>query len=135
MSSSRALLTPGSRVNLPIRATRQRTIDSVVAKRLACGHPEKIGYVEYRCRHCGQGKHLVAMRCKASWCLRCAQVARGPLGQPGEQWLHEGGVEVCGNGTKLPYRVRIKLLKHSDPVLGRPDIDPCCMQMQPWQRR
>jgi hypothetical protein len=24
--------------------------DSVVAKRLACGHPDKIGYVEDRCR-------------------------------------------------------------------------------------
>jgi hypothetical protein len=33
--------------------------DGLVAKMLACGNPEKIGYIEYRCLHCGQGKHLV----------------------------------------------------------------------------
>jgi hypothetical protein len=48
--------------------------DGLVAKRLACGHPEKIGYIEYRCLHCGQGKHLVAMSCKSSLCLRCTKV-------------------------------------------------------------
>src|SRR2546430_6424544 len=49
--------------------------DSLVAKRLACGNPEKIGSIEYRCLPCGQGKHLVAMRCKSSVCLRCANVS------------------------------------------------------------
>jgi len=29
---------------------------------LACGNPEKMGYVEYRCLQCGQGKHLEAVR-------------------------------------------------------------------------
>ena len=48
--------------------------DGLVAKMLACGNPEKMGYVEYRCLHCGQGKHLVAMSCKSSLCLRCAKV-------------------------------------------------------------
>ena len=48
--------------------------DDLVAKMLACGNPEKIGYIEYRCLHCGQGKHLVAMSCKSSLCLRCAKV-------------------------------------------------------------
>ena len=42
---------------------------------LACGNPDTMGYLEYRCQHCGQGKHLVAMSCKSSWCLRCAKVA------------------------------------------------------------
>jgi len=32
--------------------------DGLVAKMLACGNPEKMGYVEYRCLHCGQGKHV-----------------------------------------------------------------------------
>ena len=32
--------------------------DGLVAKRLACGHPEKIGDIECRCLHCGQGKPL-----------------------------------------------------------------------------
>ena len=48
--------------------------DGLVAKMLACGKPEKIGYIAYRCLHCGQGKHLVAMSCKSSLCLRCAKV-------------------------------------------------------------
>ena len=26
---------------------------SLVAKMLACGNPEQIGYLEYRCLHCG----------------------------------------------------------------------------------
>jgi hypothetical protein len=48
--------------------------DGLVTKMLACGNPEQMGYVEYRCQHCGQGKHLVAMSCKSSLCLRCAKV-------------------------------------------------------------
>jgi len=31
--------------------------DGLVTKMLGCGNPEKMGYVEYRCLHCGQGKH------------------------------------------------------------------------------
>jgi len=48
--------------------------DSLVDKMLGCGDPEKIGSIEYRCLHCGQGKHVVAMSCKSSLCLRCAKV-------------------------------------------------------------
>ena len=40
--------------------------DGLVAKMLACGQPEKMGYVEYRCLQCGQGTHLVAMSCQSS---------------------------------------------------------------------
>ena len=48
--------------------------DGLVAKMLGCGNPEQMGYVEYRCLHCGQGKPLVSMSCKSSLCLRCAKV-------------------------------------------------------------
>jgi hypothetical protein len=48
--------------------------DGLVAKMLACGQPDKMGYVEYRCLKCGQGTHVVAMSCKSSLCLRCAKV-------------------------------------------------------------
>ena len=48
--------------------------DELVAKMLGCGNPDKMGYTEYRCFHCGQGKHLVSMSCKSSLCLRCAKV-------------------------------------------------------------
>src|SRR5438445_6668181 len=37
--------------------------DDLVAKMLGCGNPDKMGSIEYRCLHCGQGKHLVSMTC------------------------------------------------------------------------
>ena len=64
--------------------------DTLVAKMLACGNPEKIGYIEYRCLHCGQGKHLVAMSCKSSLCLRCAKVYVDNWVSQVSQVLHEG---------------------------------------------
>ena len=48
--------------------------DDLVDKMLGCGNPDKMGYIEYRCLHCGQGKHRVSMSCKSSLCLRCAKV-------------------------------------------------------------
>jgi Transposase zinc-binding domain len=48
--------------------------DSLVAKMLDCGKPDKGGYVAYRCAPCGQGKHLISMSCKSSLYLRCAKV-------------------------------------------------------------
>ena len=48
--------------------------DGLVAKMLDCGNPDKMGYIEYRCEQCGQGKHLVSMSCKSSLCLRCSKV-------------------------------------------------------------
>src|SRR5918994_4198373 len=62
----------------------------LVAKMLACGNPEKMGYVEYRCQHCGQGKHLVAMSWKSSLCLRCAKVYVDDWVSQVSTMLHEG---------------------------------------------
>jgi len=62
----------------------------LVAKMLACGTPEKIGDIEYRCLHCGQGKHLVAMSWKSSLCLRCAKVHVDNWVSQVSQVLHEG---------------------------------------------
>ena len=62
----------------------------LVGKMLACGNPTKIGYREYRCPHCGQGKHVVAMSCKSSLCLRCAQVAVDNWVSQVSRVLHEG---------------------------------------------
>jgi hypothetical protein len=45
-----------------------RYYDSLVDKMLRCGDPEQIGSSEYRCLHCGRGKHRVAMSCKSSLC-------------------------------------------------------------------
>ena len=64
--------------------------DSLVAKMLACGDPEKIGSIAYRCLHCGQGKHLVARSCKSSLCLRCAKVSVDNWVNQVSRVLHEG---------------------------------------------
>jgi hypothetical protein len=64
--------------------------DGLVAKRLACGHPEKSGDIEYRCLHCGQGTHRGAMSCQSSWCLRCAKVHVDHWVSQVSQVLHEG---------------------------------------------
>jgi hypothetical protein len=49
-----------------------------------------MGYVEYRCLHCGQGKHLVSMSCKSSLCLRCAKVYVDNWVSQVSKVLHEG---------------------------------------------
>ena len=41
---------------------------------LNCGNPDQMGDIEYRCQHCGEGTHRVAMTCKSSCCLRGAKV-------------------------------------------------------------
>ena len=64
--------------------------DDLVAKMLACGNPEQMGYVEYRCLQCGQGTHRVAMSCKSSLCLRCAKVYADNWVSQVSAMLHEG---------------------------------------------
>ena len=67
-----------------------RYYDGLVDKMLGCGNPEKMGYVEYRCLHCGQGKHLVSMSCKSSLCLQCAKVYVDNWVSQVSKMLHEG---------------------------------------------
>jgi Transposase zinc-binding domain/Putative transposase len=62
----------------------------LVAKMLACGNPEQMGYVEYRCLQCGQGTHRVAMSCQSSLCLRCAKVYVENWVSQVSKMLHEG---------------------------------------------
>ena len=64
--------------------------DGLVAKMLACGNPEKMGYVEYRCLQCGQGTHRVAMSCKSALGLRCAKVHVDNWVSEVSQVLHAG---------------------------------------------
>ena len=64
--------------------------DGLVAKMLACGNAEKMGYVEYRCLQCGQGTHRVAMSCTSSLCLRCAKVYVDNWVSQVSKVLHEG---------------------------------------------
>ena len=67
-----------------------RYYDSLVHQMLACGDPERIGYIEYRCLHCGEGTHQVAMSCKSSLCLRCAKVDVDNWVSQVSRMLHEG---------------------------------------------
>src|SRR5256886_217531 len=64
--------------------------DGLVAKMLACGNPDKMGYVECRCLQCGEGTHRVSMSCKSSLCLRCAKVSVDTWVSQVSKVLHEG---------------------------------------------
>jgi Putative transposase/Transposase zinc-binding domain len=64
--------------------------DDLVDKMLRCGNPDQMGSIEYRCLHCGQGKHLVSMSCKSSLCLRCAKVYVDDWVAQVGKMLHEG---------------------------------------------
>ena len=67
-----------------------RYYDGLVDKMLGCGNPDQMGYREYRCEHCGQGKHVVSMSCKSSLCLRCAKVYVDNWVAQVSKMLHEG---------------------------------------------
>jgi hypothetical protein len=67
-----------------------RYYDGLVDKMLRCGHPDKIGSMEYRCLHCGQGQPLVARSWKSSLGLRCAKVYVDNWVSQGSQRRHEG---------------------------------------------
>ena len=91
--------------------------DGLVAKMLACGQPEKMGYVEYRCLHCGQGTHLVAMSCKSSLCLRCAKVYVENWVSQVSQVLHEGVIYRHIILT-VPAMFRTTFYQHAAVVLS-----------------
>jgi hypothetical protein len=63
---------------------------SRVEQMLGCGNPEEMGYIEYRCLHCGHGQHCGAMSCKSSLCLRCAKVYVDNWVSQVSTMLHEG---------------------------------------------
>ena len=66
--------------------------NGLVAKRLACGNPAKLGDVAYRGLHGGQGKPVGSMRCQSSWGLRSAKVSVDHGVSQGSQGLHAGGI-------------------------------------------
>ncbi len=68
----------------------QRSYDGLLDKMLGCGNPDKMGSIEYRCLHGGEGTHRVAMSCKSSLCLRCAKVYVDHGVSQVSQMLHEG---------------------------------------------
>ena len=91
--------------------------DERVAKRLACGHPEQMGYVDYRCLRCGQGTHRVAMSCKSSLCLRCAKVHVDNWVSQVSQVLH-AGVIYRHSILTVPAMFRTTFYQHAAVVLS-----------------
>src|SRR2546427_3201224 len=91
--------------------------DDLVDKLLRYRNPDQIGYIEYRCLHCGQGKHRVAMSCKSSLCLRCAKVY-------GDNWVAQVG-KMLHDGViyrhivlTVPDVLRTPLYQHAEALLS-----------------
>jgi hypothetical protein len=91
--------------------------EGLVARMLACGNPEQMGYVEYRCLRCGQGTHRVAMSCKSSLCLRCAKVHVDNWVSQVSQVLH-AGVIYRHIILTVPAMFRTSFYQHAAVVLS-----------------
>jgi hypothetical protein len=64
----------------------------LVAQRLACGNPAKMGDVAYRCLQWGQGTPRVALSWQSALCLRCAKGHVDNWVSQVSTMLHEGGI-------------------------------------------
>jgi hypothetical protein len=95
----------------------RRYYDGLVHKMLACGDPEHLGYIEYRCLHCGEGTHCVAMSCQSSLCLRCAKVSVDNWGSQVSRMLHEG-VIYRHIVLTMPEMLRKTFYQQSQDVLS-----------------
>jgi hypothetical protein len=91
--------------------------DALVEKMLSCGNPERMGYIAYRCEHCGQGKHLVSMSCKSSFCLRCAKVYVDDWVAQVSKMLHEG-VIYRHIVLTVPEVLRTPFYQHAEALLS-----------------
>lgn len=89
----------------------------LVAKMLACGNPERMGYVAYRCLRCGQGTHVVSMSCQSSLCLRCAVVYADNWVSQVSQALHEGVISRHIILT-IPALLRTTFSQNTDVLLS-----------------
>jgi putative transposase/transposase-like zinc-binding protein len=94
-----------------------RYYDGLVDKMLGCGNLDKMGYLEYRCEHCGQGKHLVSMSCKSSLCLRCAKVYVDNWVAQVSKMLHEG-VIYRHMVLTVPAVLRTTFYRNAHALLG-----------------
>ena len=99
--------------------------DRLVEKMLDCGNPDHMGYMEYRCEQCGQGKHLVSMSCKSSLCLRCAKVHVDNWVSQVSKALHEGLVYRHLILT-VPAMFRTPFYQNADVLLG--EVMRCSVQ-------
>src|SRR2546429_2827805 len=91
--------------------------DGLVAKMLACGNPEQMGYIESRCLQCGQGTHRVSMSCKSALCLRCAKVSVDNWVSQVSAMLHDGVIYRHIILT-VPAMFRTTFYQHAAVVLS-----------------
>ena len=94
-----------------------RYSDGLVDKMLGCGNPDKMGSIEYRCQHCGQGQHLVSMSCQSSLCLRCAKVSVDDWVSQVSRMLPEG-VSYRHIVLTMPEMLRTTFYRQSKDVLS-----------------
>jgi hypothetical protein len=112
----------------------KRYYDGLVDKMLRCGNPDKMGYTEYRCLHCGEGTHRVAMSCKSSLCLRCAKVYVDNWVSQVSHMLHEG-VIYRHIVLTVPAMLRTPFYHHATVLLsafmrcGVKCLDDCFSQV------
>lgn len=95
----------------------RRYYDGLVHKMLACGDPKQMGSIEYRCLHCGEGTHCVAMSCQSSLCLRCAKVYVDNWVSQVSRMLHEG-VIYRHIVLTIPEMLRTTFYQQSPDVLS-----------------
>jgi len=95
----------------------RRYYDGLVHQLLACGNPEQMGYIEYRCLHCGEGTHRVSMSCKSSLCLRCAKVYVDNWVSQVSRMLHEG-VIYRHIVLTMPAMLRKTFYQHAGVLLS-----------------
>lgn len=91
--------------------------DSLVEKMLSCGNPEEMGYIEYLCQSCGQGRRLLSMSCKSALCLRCGKVYVDNWVSQVSKMLHEG-VIYRHIVLTMPDNLRTVFYKYSGELYG-----------------
>lgn len=92
--------------------------DELVEKMLSCGNPEEMGYIEYLCQSCGEGRRLVSMSCKSTLCLRCGKVYVDNWVSQVSKMLHEG-VIYRHIVLTMPDNLRTVFYKYSVELYGK----------------
>ncbi|MBC8554312.1 MAG: transposase [Candidatus Brocadiales bacterium] len=92
--------------------------DGLVEKMLSCGNPEEMGYIEYLCQSCGDGRRLVPMSCKSTLCLRCGKVYVDNWVSQVSKMLHNG-VIYRHIVLTMPDNLRSLFYKYSVELYGK----------------
>lgn len=92
--------------------------NELVNKMLSCGNPEEMGYIEYLCQSCGEGRRLLSMSCKSTLCLRCGKVYVDNWVSQVSKMLHEG-VIYRHIVLTIPDNLRAVFYKYSEELYGK----------------